>query len=1343
MGGSPLVCPRCGTASPPGMRYCPTCGEVIEPELIATLRWLYTSLRDLDARIAAGQGQRTLEQLRDEYRERYLALRTPAPAAVTRAPDASAVAAVPVASVPANDASAPAPDLPAPVSSGTQSAGQGSAQPPRPPQPVFSWRAFLAEQAIAIMAYMGGFLLLVATLSFEIGGWQALSLGVKLGAVCAVYAVFGVLGFFFRRSPRLRMVGGAYLAVFALLTPLLALGIYRFGLQGAGFPVAGMLCLSAWYASVIYLMLAWHTRFATYAYLGWTALLVGALAAVRWADAPTTAWLLALALAGIILLVPLLLRRRVQRVPVPAVLEPPATQLGALVSAVALAGTTLQAISLAPQGSSTPDAVDVATVAALALAAVALVPLTAGWSLALRHIVPPSARASRLALVNGLVDWLIAATFAQAVLIVAAWAGADYGAFAVVLAALTLAEAAVVAVVWRVAPARRGLRLAIAWLAVALAASGALLVIRAPSPNWPYLAVLSAGIIATLAIAWVERRSYWLTVAGVFLLFDYHALVLAMLPPALTGRAASAAAPVWLDIPTYHALLVLALWLLAFAIGFRQHARRVGAAIYVVALLDALYVVMLLIGKDHVYGTIVLSAFAVLTLVAGVRERARWAGNVLSAFFGVLATLPLTFGTEADGVRVALVALVPALLALIIRRVLGRVWSFGPYVVALWATVAATAHLELSRQITTHDATFLGIPFAAWLPLVVAVLATVIALWEGSPWAMSVSALLAVGGIILTPAGLPDVGLVLACIATGSLVRWLRGAGWNVALLLVAAQGSAFAVYRLQDQGPAAPHWQVGVLLLLALVAYLVAMWERQPALTILTVLYALVAVERIPGPENLPPTLVMFFAVAAASYFAERRLGWRWALSLYAIEAGTSLFAVGRVQPYDAGTVEALVLLFAATVYAQSVLGRQPWLLFGTVLYAASAAVVQPDAHGLLPLALALAALGLLAGRVGGWRWSWPLYGAALVAAAATALQARPSPGFEALALLALALFAYVVAAVESRPDALPLVLLFGALALAAGLRWGEAPAWAGILCFAALSWLYTLGAWLWGAIPWLRATPHGDWWIAGHPDPTVRARVGDPRIAGRWVHRIAGLLVASATVLVAPVATDAFAARGPATQAEALAMLSLAGLLAYLSRADRLYALRYLAGGLVTLAVTWELRWLGASNPQALVVAPGSYLMLIGALLPADARLRHPARLGQVASLAGALVLLVPTVAQSFTEEQEWIYALVLAVEALVITAVGVGTHARLLVLVGTGFVGLAALRGVVLAFDSGVPVALIIAAIAALLLGGATWLSLRGRRDTDIPSPAESAPAPSMPAPGSRDTARHERP
>ena len=155
------------------------------------------------------------------------------------------------------------------------------------------------------------------------------------------------------------------------------------------------------------------------------------------------------------------------------------------------------------------------------------------------------------------------------------------------------------------------------------------------------------------------------------------------------------------------------------------------------------------------------------------------------------------------------------------------------------------------------------------------------------------------------------------------------------------------------------------------------------------------------------------------------------------------------------------------------------------------------------------------------------------------------------------------------------------------------------------------------------------------------------------------------------------------------------------------------YGAGELVALAITWEARWLGADNLQAFVLAPGSYQLLIGALLPADDHLDNPERLAQAASLVGTLILLLSTLAQSLASEPNWVYALALAVEALVIVGVGVGTHSRMLVVAGSAFVGLAAIRGAILAIQSGLPIPLVIGVLAVLLMGVATWLSLRARR------------------------------
>jgi hypothetical protein len=219
---------------------------------------------------------------------------------------------------------------------------------------------------------------------------------------------------------------------------------------------------------------------------------------------------------------------------------------------------------------------------------------------------------------------------------------------------------------------------------------------------------------------------------------------------------------------------------------------------------------------------------------------------------------------------------------------------------------------------------------------------------------------------------------------------------------------------------------------------------------------------------------------------------------------------------------------------------------------------------------------------------------------------------------------------------------------------------------------------------------------------------------MAGAALHEWSGLAVGAAMVVAVLFAPDALAARAPGSQSLALALVSLAGLCWLRALLHRQYWARYVAGGLLALAVSAEARWAGAANVQAFVLAPGSYLVVAGALLSADVRLGRQLRLGRALSLAGAIVLLAPTLAQSFAEDPAWAYALVLALEALLLAGAGVGMRSRTLVLTSSVFVAVAALRGAALAVTSGVPIALVIALLALLLMGGATWLSLRMRHD-----------------------------
>ncbi len=1320
-----LRCLNCGRVSPAGASYCRFCGEAVDPALIAELQWLYGALNDLDTRIARGESAHSISALRDEYRDRYLAARRAPATEKSAAPVWPAtVATQPAAAARSSAIAAPAAPVAAP-SAPTPTPTPTAA--PRPAGPIFSWQAFLSEQAIAIMMYMGGFLGLVAMLSFEIGGWQSLDLAVKLGAIILVYLAFGALGLVVRRIPRLRAVGGVYLAVFALMTPLVALGIYRFGLQAAGFSGAAMLCLSSAYAAIVYLALAWRTRFMTYAYLGWSAMIVAALAIVFWADAPRESLVFALAVVSLALLVPGLFHRY----SLAALLATPALQLAAVTSLAATAGTlylwltlAIRAIADTPLAPS-PTPLPPVSTAVYALASCTLVLVAAVWSYLARGLtgsLEESARAGRL----NVTDWLVVVAATHATIALAAWLGADRRAMSLVLAALALAEVAVLFVLWRRARARTELRYLTEALALLLAVGGCLGVISDPAPNWPYLLALTAGVVVTAGLAVFESAPLWLLPAGVFLSLDYHAFFDALFRPTINEAFASPErmATFWAVATTGLVAALVVPWLVAAP---SPRAQRFAVPVYIIALGNALYVTIHLFGHDAIYATLILGLYVLLALLAGWRAHQPLAGGVVAGFFGALLPFPLSVagGDSRFVLAAAITTVVVALAGLGIRALLGRASALPLYLIALW-TALVVGLSTLANPATPVDWGFLGVPFSAWLLLVFAALATVAILWDNLTWAVFIPALFGMTAAVATP-GLRGVALTVALVAAGMLLRQVRGRWqwsfvWYIAALLASLyQLLVLMVHALINSSEPLDR-AMYVALVFALVAYLAAVVERQPWLASAVPFYVLLAAVAAGDPHGFVKIVAITYGVVVIGLALRLSVGRRWALACYLSAILPSLLAISRVTPHTPGVAEAMLLIFAVTAYGIALVEHFPNAGIIAVVYVGLAAIVQPDAYVLLPLALALAAVGVAIGRVGGWRWAWPAYASSLLVAMVTAGLGLHQPGFEGWALLAFALTAYLVALIESQAEALVLPLAIGVLALAAGVRALDWPLWQAALAFVALSWLYVAGQWLWGALPWLRNAAGRPWWMDGAMQ-AAHPRWQDVRFLGRIIHHAAGLLVGSGVALAALLIVQTYVPGEPMAEVEVVALLSLAVMVAFSARVIPAHALWYVAGGLLAVAVSWQVRWLGADNIQAFVLAPGSYLLIIGALLPADHRLRNPVRLGQMASLFGALLLLLPTLTQSFTtpQSENWIYAAALSLEALAIAAVGVGTHSRTLLLLGTGFFGLAAIRGALLAFSSGVPVALIIAALALLLMGGATWLSLRVRRETGAaPSP-----------------------
>jgi hypothetical protein len=1322
-----LTCPRCREASPPNTRYCAHCGEPLDPSLVKELRGLEWTLADLDARIAADKGGQTIVELRNEYYTRYhesilapwlrgtAARNQSASVGVADAPAGrpSVSEAFPIVSAGESVSAAPAPVIPPPSPlPRTTTPIPAVTLPPSPtmppPGPVFSWRAFAAEQAIAIMAYLGGFLALVATLTLVVSKGANLPT-LTLSIVCLVYLAFGASGLSLRNITRMRTVSQTYLAVFALMTPLVALALYRYELEQFNVPAAGMLCISAVYATIVYLALAVQTRFATYAYLGWTALIVAALAIIPWWNLYIQWWVFILGVTTLALIAPFYARH----VPLVSILAESAIQLAALATIPVVIGVQVfGTIGLSQLVNPYAFPTIFIDPAGLALAACILVPITAAW----RSTVPAWRPRQQNAVIDT-IDGFNAVFFAEAVGGVALWIGADNRGMADVLATLALVECGLALALYLRQPQRRALRYFLEALAVGLASGGAFIVLGDGDPNWPLMAALSAALLVTVGAALIDGV-WWLLLSGFFLTLDYYALAPALFS---TGFIADNRA-------AFSFALTLALWTAALALGANPRTRRLIVPVYLVALGNALFTCLLLSGHDAGYQTGILLTFTAAAFSAGLREREPMIGNLATGFFGALAVFPF-ITNDTNGLHAAALAVGLALATVAVRRVWGRTWTLALYVVVLWAVIEAAAHAQASG-VSVPDWSGGGLSFTSMFLLVFVALAFDVAFWEGEPLATIIPAALAFWALLLFTSDLASVILVFGLLAIGAAARQWRGRLWGSAVEVAAVGGSVVVATRLNDLGFSAPYWQAAFLLALAVVAYLIAVQERVPALTVVAVSYALAAAILLPGQDNFTVTLVLTFAFVALGAILRlpmlrERVRPAWALAPYAAAIGCSILATQRITPFDPNQAGYLLLAFAVVAYMLVALEGQPQAALVPLCYALAGIFVLPDTH--LLLAISLSVLGMIVGRVAGPRWSWTFYVAASASAAAAIFIGNGNdPAAFATGALILAVLAYVIAAVESRPDVILVALGLGLSSLVEEAIALNMPLWEATLAFVALGWLYLLSAALWRAIPWLR--PRGGAWWVDAINLAQQARWSDPRLVGTLVHLASGFLVTTGAALVAIFAPNGFAIQDAQTLAASLALLALAGMLLVLSWCLRhlfgfsprswLHLTPYLARELVALSITWGARWLGADNPQAFILAPGSYQLIVGAFLPADRRLPYAQRLGQFASLTGALLLLLPTLYQTYTEPSltfQLVYGLVVLLEALVIVGLGVGIHSRLLVLVGSAFVGVDALGGVRLALQSGVPIPLVVGSVALVLIGVATWLSLRPRRDT----------------------------
>lgn len=108
-----------------------------------------------------------------------------------------------------------------------------AAPAPEPTAPSISLRDLFAEHSVLILASLGAFLLVVATVLFELYGTVGLGGGVRLTAVVALDLIFAVAGYLALGQTRLRSVGQIYTALAAVLLPLVGVAAWTFLELGA------------------------------------------------------------------------------------------------------------------------------------------------------------------------------------------------------------------------------------------------------------------------------------------------------------------------------------------------------------------------------------------------------------------------------------------------------------------------------------------------------------------------------------------------------------------------------------------------------------------------------------------------------------------------------------------------------------------------------------------------------------------------------------------------------------------------------------------------------------------------------------------------------------------------------------------------------------------------------------------------------------------------------------------------------------------------------------------------------------------------------------------------------
>jgi hypothetical protein len=428
-----------------------------------------------------------------------------------------------------------------------------------------------------------------------------------------------------------------------------------------------------------------------------------------------------------------------------------------------------------------------------------------------------------------------------------------------------------------------------------------------------------------------------------------------------------------------------------------------------------------------------------------------------------------------------------------------------------------------------------------------------------------------------------------------------------------------------------------------------------------LTGIYGVLVGVNAPFFAAIPTALLLYALVAYGGILFERRASWQWLVCLFAI---WGILLLSQAVSCAAGASGKSALICSGQ--AQIVL----YYLAGSVLFAGIAGFLAGYIARRIPSKVSGMVVAGMRARFA-WNWSWYLVLLFTLLLSALGL-------FIGLTLL--------LTLLERVSEMLLVPIALAAWTLAQ-VQWS-------------LEWhliAYSLLCILIFAAQFLRLT--------------ARTRNGSPKHLYRIVS-IGGQVL----VVLASIAHGAlFASAGLLAHVGAGTLLALAGLVFVYGLVDADKTVRrvcnYSAGLLSTLVFSWELSAFGLNHFDWLTLPPAVYLVVVAPFLSRDAALPRYRLWGQLCSIFGALLLLLPILWISFSEGN-LAPTLILAAEALGLLLLGIITRIRIFVLSGAALTVVAAMHALLLP-SLGIPTSLALAILGVTLLAIASGLSLARRR------------------------------